>query len=84
LGATETTWGEALGVGATILVTRGTLNLVLEVEDGLLTDSLNLDWPGLVLARGSTSHGQDADDHQQNGDGHEGITVSLVKLEHLL
>jgi len=84
LGAAETTWGQALGVRATILVTGGTLNFIFEVKEGLLGDSLNLDWPGLILTGGTTSHGQDTDDHEQKSDGHEGVTVSLVKLEHLL
>lgn len=51
LGATETTWGEALCVGA-VLLTRPwyTFHAVLEIEDGFVTDNLDLDWHGLVSA----------------------------------
>jgi len=48
LGTTETTWGQGLGVGTTLLATRSAFNLGLQVEDGLLTDWVNLDWPGLI------------------------------------
>jgi hypothetical protein len=48
LGTTETTGGESLGVRATILATGGALHLILKVEDGLFTDGVDLDRPGLV------------------------------------
>lgn len=83
LGATETTWGEALCVGA-VLLTRPwyTFHAVLEIEDGLVIYSVDLNWLGLVLAA-RFHHTQDDYDCQEYDDGCEDISVGSVELEHL-
>jgi len=83
LGTTETTWSEALGVGATLLgVTRGTLHTVLKIKERLLVDSLDDDWSRLILAGSleDTEH-KDHSDQAENTD--ESISVGTVKVVHL-
>jgi hypothetical protein len=83
LGTAETTWGQRLAVGTTILVARGTFDFVFQVKDGTLADRCNHDWPGLVSA-GITGHHEGDDDEKQYTDVCESITIGLVKVEHLL
>jgi len=83
LGTTDTTWSETLGVGAVLLTrTWDTFHAVLEIEDGLVIYSVDLNWLGLVLAA-RFHHTQDDYDCQEYDDGCEDISVGSVELEHL-
>ena len=82
-GTTEATWSEALGVGAPLTgMTRGTFKAVFKVEEGLFADGLDGNWSGLVLA-GVFQHTEYKDQSDQGNNGHDGISVSTVKVEHL-
>jgi hypothetical protein len=84
LGTTETTRGKVFGVGATVGGPGHALLAVLEVEERLLADSVDGDWPGLVVARATLNHGQNANESRENSHVHQGVTIGPVKIEHLL
>ena len=82
-GTTEATWSEALGVGAPLTgVTRGTFKAVFEVEEGLFADGLDGNWSGLVLA-GGFQRAEHKDQSDQGKNGHDGISVGTVEVDHL-
>jgi len=59
-------------------VTRGTFELVLEVEERIFIDGLNLDRPGLVAAEcGTTDQESDGDEAEDDQDG---VAVELHLL----
>jgi len=84
LGTTQATWGQGPGIGASILVTGGAFELVLQIEDRTLADGCNFNWPGLVLTGRGAEHHEHENDKHQNTDGRERVAVRLVEVEHLL
>jgi len=82
-GTTDTTWSQALGVSATLAgVTRGAFQFVFQVEDRIFSDSHDSDWSGLVSA--CVLHRSEQEDyHNQCNDGHNGISVRSVEVNHL-
>ena len=78
-GTTEATWSQGLAVRATILVPRRTLHLILKVKERLLTDRLDSDWSGLVLA-GGLYCAEHKDQSDQDENSRDGISVSTVKV----
>jgi len=80
---TEATWSEALGVGAPLTgVTRGTFKAVFETKEGFLADGLDGNWSGLVLA-GVFQRAEHKDQSDQGKNGHDGISVGTVEVDHL-
>lgn len=80
----ETTWSQALGVGATFTgVTWGTLNAMLKIKDGFFINRRNGDWSGLVLA-GIFQHTEHKNQNDQRDNGHDRISVGAVKVEHFI
>jgi hypothetical protein len=84
LNTTDPTRGERLCVRATVGGSRNAIFAVLEIEDGLLTDGVNGDWPGLVVARPTLNDGQNTDERHEDHDVHQGVAVGLIETEHLL
>jgi hypothetical protein len=84
LDTTEAAGRKILSVRASVGRPRHTLLAILEVEDGLLTDSTDGDRPGLIVARLTLDDGQNANEGHENDNVHQGVTIGPVKVEHLL
>jgi len=63
-------------------VARGAFKTVLKVKDGLFVDRLNGDWSGLVPT-GTFKHTEHKDQNDQGNNGHDGISVGTVEVQHL-
>ena len=84
LSTTDSTRGEGLCVRATLGGSGCTFLTMLEIKDGLLADSVDGDWPGLVVARLTLNNGQNTDKGHEDHNIHQGVATGLVETEHLL
>jgi hypothetical protein len=83
LGTTEATWGQTLGVRATLTgVTRNTLDAIFKIKDLFIVGNLDDVCSRLILAAVfENSENKDHSDQGENTD--QSITVGTVKVVHL-
>jgi len=83
LGTTEATWGQTLGVRATLTgVTRDTLDAIFKIKDRFIIDDLNDNWSRLILA-GSFENTENENHGDQGENTDHSITIGTVKVVHL-
>jgi hypothetical protein len=82
LSTTESTRGERLGVRATFGGPRDTFFFMLEIKNRFFTDSIDGDWPGLIIAGPTLYDCQNRDERHEDHDVHQAVATGLVKVEH--